>query len=137
MFKSLLTFALVLTGVSFAQADIDTNDESLMNDQEMMSTMEPTTIDADDAMMSSMDPTANRRWRDYGTACGPQQPWGTSRKCPNTSPNGGPIGMKCNHLPRNTKCYGARYWDRNFICTNPNNGQDTRGSYIFNMYICK
>ncbi|MGE0631380.1 MAG: hypothetical protein AB7O96_03160 [Pseudobdellovibrionaceae bacterium] len=78
-----------------------------------------------------------KRWSDYGTACGPYQPWGTSLECPDTSPDGGPIGMRCNQYPSRTKCFGARYWDPNFICTNPNTGQNERGSYIFNMYICR
>ncbi|MGE3756127.1 MAG: hypothetical protein AB7H97_00130 [Pseudobdellovibrionaceae bacterium] len=77
-----------------------------------------------------------RTWKAAGTACGPQQPWGTSLVCPNTSPDSGPIGMNCNNVPRGTKCYGAYYWNNNFACTNPNSGQTAYGSYIFNMYIC-
>lgn len=76
-------------------------------------------------------------WKAIGTACGPQQPWGTSLVCPNTNPNGGPIGMNCNNVPRGTKCFGASYWNGNFVCTNPNDGSNAYGSYIFNMYICE
>lgn len=79
----------------------------------------------------------NQHWSDFGTACGPYQPWGTSLRCPNTSPHGGPIGMRCNRYDAGTKCFGAKYWDPKFICTNPNTGQDVRGSYVFNMYICE
>lgn len=77
-----------------------------------------------------------RRWRDAGQSCGPQQPWGVSMMCPNMSPNGGPMGMPCGHLPRGTRCFGASYWHNGYNCTNPYNGQGSYGSFVFNMYVC-
>ena len=56
--------------------------------------------------------------------------------CPNTNPNGGPIGMSCANVPRGTKCFGASYWHPSYVCTNPNNGQNSYGSNVFNMYVC-
>ena len=75
-------------------------------------------------------------WQGAGTSCGPYQPWGVSMACPNMSPNGGPIGMNCDGLPRGTRCFGASYWQNGFNCTNPYNGQGSYGSNIFNMYVC-
>lgn len=77
-------------------------------------------------------PGPGRTWQPVGTACGPYQPWGTSLQCPTASPH----GMNCGNVARGTKCFGASYWDNNFICTNPNTGQNDRGSHIFNMYQC-
>lgn len=71
-------------------------------------------------------------WQGVGTACGPMQPWGTSLQCPSTNPQ----GMSCNGMARGTRCFGAAYWQNNFVCTNPYNGQNQYGSYIFNMYVC-
>ncbi len=77
-----------------------------------------------------------QQWQGAGQACGPYQPWGTSLACPNMSPNGGPIGMNCDNVPRGTRCYGASYYQQGFNCTNPYNGQGSYGSNIFNMYVC-
>lgn len=77
-----------------------------------------------------------QQWQAAGTSCGPQQPWGVSMMCPNTSPNGGPMGMNCDNVPRGTRCYGASWWQNGFNCTNPYNGQGSYGSFIFNMYVC-
>lgn len=77
-----------------------------------------------------------QQWQAAGQACGPYQPWGTSLACPNMSPNGGPMGMNCDNVPRGTRCYGASYYQHGFNCTNPYNGQGSYGSNIFNMYVC-
>jgi len=78
----------------------------------------------------------NRVWQSAGTACGPQQPWGTSLMCSNTSPNGGPIGQSCDGVAPGTKCYGSSYYDPGFGCSDPYNGSFQTGSNVFNMYEC-
>ena len=72
------------------------------------------------------------QWMGAGTACGPYQPWGTSLQCPTMNPQ----GMSCRGMQRGTKCFASSYWQPNFICTNPYNGQNQYGSYIFQMYVC-
>lgn len=79
----------------------------------------------------------HHQWVGAGTACGPYQPWGTSLQCPNTNPNGGPIGMNCDGIQPGTRCFGASYWNQNFACTDPYSGQTTVGTNIFNMYVCQ
>lgn len=133
MLKAFMTAALLLGSVGAAQAEgtwtLDTS---------------ATSVEANDWDDRDRDRDRDRdgrrpgrRWAGHGTSCGPHQPWGVSLRCPNTSPNGGPIGMSCGNYQRGTQCFGARYWNSNFVCTDPNTGQNAHGSYIFNMYICR
>jgi len=58
--------------------------------------------------------------------------------CPNRNPNGGPTGMSCGNVARETLCYGYAYQaEPGFYCAAPNGRTPPNPAYIYSMYICQ